>query len=68
MAKQLGIMFVGFGILFLAAGFLIGNGGITANVAGSSMGTFDYLQASLIGLSIVALTAGIVFFRVGSGK
>ena len=58
------------GILLITAGFLIGKPGITANVVReNSMSFNDYIVASSLGLSIILLMAGFVFyFRVRPGN
>ena len=71
MAKQIGIILVTMGIMFLIAGIWInGPNGITANVVKQpEMGPVDYLQASLFSFFVVFLTTGFIFiFRVRPGN
>jgi hypothetical protein len=71
MTKQIGSLMVAAGIMFFAAGILINSPsvGITGNVVTDTMGFNDYAAGSALGLSIMLLLAGFVFyFRVRPGE
>jgi hypothetical protein len=70
MAKQIGAGLIALGILLAAAGAFIGKPSVTGNVALESAMKFnDYAVASALGMSIILLMAGFVFyFRVRPGQ